>query len=328
MLDFSAVGEILIDFTPSRTGEGAAAFTPHPGGAPANVACALARWGHPSAFIGKIGPDPFGALCREALQACGVNTEGLLQSEGAPTTLAFVHLDSTGNRDFSFYRHGMADVSLQIDEIPPDLITKTRIFHFGSVSLTEEPGRTANIDAVKREMESGALISFDPNLRPPLWDSLQTAKEEILSLLPQADILKLSEEEAQFLFGDGDCGQRAQQLASRFGTQLVLISRGPAGCAAAVGGRAYLSAAYDLHTIDTTGSGDSFLAGVLHRILRREGGIAAMQEEEIREMLDFANAVGSLVSTRKGAIPALPTEQEALDCMKNAPRLVVKGGAE
>ena len=323
MLDFSAVGEILIDFTPSRTGEGEAAFTPHPGGAPANVACALARWGHPSAFIGKIGADPFGALCRKALQAAGVDTRGLLQSENVPTTLAFVHLDSTGNRDFSFYRHGMADVSLQFDEIPPELMTKTRVFHFGSVSLTEEPGRTATIEAVKRAKESGALISFDPNLRPPLWDSLETAKAEILSLLPQADILKLSEEEAQFLFGEQDCARLAQQIAGRFGMPLVLISRGPAGCAAAAGGKTYLSAAYDLNTIDTTGSGDSFLAGVLHRILRREGGLAAMAEEEIREMLDFANAVGSLVSTKKGAIPALPTEQEALSCMKNAPRLMI-----
>lgn len=322
MFDVTAIGEILIDFTMSRPEGGPPLFTPNPGGAPANVACALAKWGHKSAFAGKVGPDAFGALCRDALQSAGVDTSGLLVSGGEPTTLAFVHLDETGNRSFSFYRHGMADVSLRADEIPAPLLEKTRILHFGSVSLTEEPARSATISAVQAAKKSGAMISFDPNLRPPLWDSLETAKQEILSLIPLADILKISDDEAEFLFGKQDCRQLALQIAGRYGTRLVLISRGPAGCVAAAGGRDYTSLAYDLHTIDTTGSGDSFLAGVMHCILCREGGLAAMDEREIGAMLDFANAVGSLVSTKKGAIPALPTEEEALACMEKEPRLI------
>lgn len=322
MFDLAAIGEILIDFTMSRQQEGPPLFTPNPGGAPANVACALAKWGRKSAFIGKVGPDAFGALCRSALQDAGVDTHGLLTSAGEPTTLAFVHLDETGNRSFSFYRHKMADVSLRAEEIPAALLENARIFHFGSVSLTEEPARSATIAAVQAAKRSGALISFDPNLRPPLWDSLKTARQEILSLLPLADILKISDDEAAFLFGGQDCQKLAADIAGRYGTRLVLISRGPAGCAAAAGGKVYSSRAYDLHTIDTTGSGDSFLAGVMHCILHHEGGLAAMNEEEIERMLDFANAVGSLVSTKKGAIPALPTEEQVLACMQEEPRLM------
>lgn len=323
MFDLVAIGEILIDFDMMRAEDGIPLFRPNPGGAPANVASALAKLGRSCSFIGKVGPDQFGELCRAAVKAAGVDTTGLLTSGGEHTTLAFVHLDETGNRDFSFYRHAQADVSLRYDEIPQELLQNARIFHFGSVSMTEEPARSATIEAVRAARKNGSLISFDPNLRPPLWDSLDDARREILAMFPLADILKISDDEAKFLFGERDCCELALEISATYDIPLVLISRGKAGCAAAVNSRPYTSQAYDLRTIDTTGSGDSFLAGVMHNVLLHGGSVAAMSGDDITRMLDYANAIGSLVSTKKGAIPALPSEEEIQACMRDEPRLIV-----
>lgn len=324
MFDLTAIGEILIDFDRMRAEDGSFCYKPNPGGAPANVASALAKLGHKCAFVGKVGRDQFGEICRDALSGAGVDTTGLLTSETAPTTLAFVHLSPDGNRDFSFYRHGMADVSLTYEEIPQNLLRESRLFHFGSVSMTEEPARSATMEAARSAKKNGLLVSFDPNLRPPLWKSLETARREILSMIPLADILKISEEEAEFLYGPGDCQKRALELSERHGIPLVLISRGRAGCAAAVNGRTYSSPAFDLRTIDTTGSGDSFLAGVLHHVLESECRVDRITPDGAVRMLDYANAVGSLVTTRKGAIPALPAEAEILRCIQTEPRLIVR----
>lgn len=323
MFDMVSMGEMLIDFTPVQLPGHNPCYEQQPGGAPANVACALAKFGHKTAFLGKVGKDQFGLFCRTALQSAGVDTGGLLLSKDYPTTLAFVHLDESGDRTFSFYRHGMADVNLHFEEIPHSYLTNTRFFHFGSVSTTEEPSRTATFECVRYAKKAGAIISYDPNLRPPLWESMQLAKETILSALPFADILKISEEEVEFLFGDLPLQTAAMQLCSQYGISLVLISLGAKGCLAAVGNKFYTAPTYDVKTIDTTGCGDSFLAGVLHHLITCKVNPSELSLDQIKSMLSFANAVGSLVSTKKGAIPALPTQEEIETCIRSCKLLTV-----
>lgn len=320
MFDFISIGEILIDFAP--TGE-ENTFKANPGGAPANVACVLSKLGCSTAFIGKIGNDAFGRQCKHSLENVNVNTDYMIVSEDAPTTLAFVCLDENGNREFSFYRDNTADVSLSISDINTVSSVQSKYFHFGSVSLTKEPSKTAVLKAVENAKKSGAIISYDPNLRVNLWESEEEAKETILGTLHFAEIIKISEEEADFLFGETDCGKACDIIYKKYNTNMIIITRATKGCYAQINGKSYTSYAYDIKTIDTTGAGDSFLAGVLYNLIKLDKKIEALTDQEITDLLDFANATGSLVTTKKGAIPAIPTLNEINECMRKEPRLII-----
>lgn len=312
MYDFVSIGEMLIDFTPCGKGEtGAPLYQQNPGGAPANVACVMARLGRRAAFVGKVGRDSFGEACKASLEAVGCDSSHLVLSGAHGTTLAFVTLSPDGNRDFSFYRNRTtADVNLLPEDIDPELYGRTKLFHFGSVSLTQEPCRSTVLQAVKKASDAGAVISFDPNLRAPLWRSLEEAKETILASLPLCDLLKISDEEQHFLFGDLSEDQVGQKLCGEYGIRLAVITRAKDGCTAFAGGRRFDSPAYDVKTIDTTGAGDAFWAGVLLRLLEIGRPAEQLQDGEIRDVLRFANALGSLVTTRRGAIAAIPERKE------------------
>ncbi|MEG2597719.1 MAG: carbohydrate kinase [Oscillospiraceae bacterium] len=322
MFDFVSIGEMLIDFTPDEAkNSGTPLFRQNPGGAAANVACVLAKLGLSCAFSGKVGNDAFGESCKNALQSVGVCTNYLMLSADFPTTLAFVCLRSDGNRTFSFYRNSLtADVNLQIEELSPALY-QTRFFHFGSVSLTEEPLKSTVLHAVKQAKKHGAIITYDPNLRLSLWRSANEARKTIIEALPAADILKLSEEEVVFLFGNLPEQEIARTLSKRYSLSMVLITKAEKGCYAYVNGKDYDAPAYHLQTIDTTGAGDSFLAGILFLLLQMKKSITSLSDEEVEKMLDFANALGSLVTTKKGAIPAIPTLDEIDQCLQTGEKL-------
>jgi fructokinase len=322
MLDVTAIGELLIDFTPAGLSEqGKVLFEQNPGGAPANVLACLSRLGHPTALIGKVGNDQFGRFLKSELDKVGVSTCGLVMSETCHTTLAFVHLDVNGDRSFSFYRNPGADLLLETSETSFNLIDDCRIFHFGSVSLTADPSRQATLAAVRYAGRQGKMISYDPNLRLPLWPSPEQARTAILQAMPMADIVKISAEELLFLTGDADLSRGAEGLIRQNDLQLVLITLGARGAYARNGICEAWSPAYDVRTIDTTGAGDAFTGGFLHQLLQSGKSAAELQEDDLAAFLAFANAAGSLTTVRKGAIPALPTREEIEKCMAHVPIL-------
>ncbi|UJF32393.1 carbohydrate kinase family protein [Paenibacillus hexagrammi] len=304
-----AIGELLIDFTPEGRGdgkEGHVAFLRNPGGAPANVMAALTKWGIQTAMIAKIGDDPLGHYLKGVLQEAGVNTDGVVLTQEAPTTLAFVHLDKTGDRSFHFYRNPGADCLLRPEEINRDQITRARIFHYGSISKTHEPAASATRYAVRTAKESGALISYDPNLRLPLWESETCAKQTLLEGFSDADILKLSEEELLFLTGINDPIEGTKYIYDTYGTRLILITLGALGSFYRYGTLFGIHPGFQVEVVDTTGAGDAFLAGVLFCVLEK-GGIDGWSKGELERLLSFANASGALTTCSKGAIPALPS---------------------
>lgn len=315
MFDFVSIGEILIDFTPNNE---LYTFKQNTGGAPANVASVLAKLGCNTAFVGKVGDDIFGRDCKKVLSSTGVNTNYLILSNQYPTTLAFVCLNEDGNRDFAFYRNNTADINLTEDDINSSCYTDTKYFHFGSVSLTSEPSKTTVLNTVKKAKENGCIISYDPNLRLALWKSKSDAKETILNTLKYADILKLSEEEAEFLFDEKDCKKVCQMIYQKYNLPIIAITLADKGCYTLINGKVYASKAYKLNTIDTTGAGDAFWAGILYNLIKFNKNLHQLQENEIKYMLDFANAIGSLVTTKKGAIPAIPELNEIIYCMENS----------
>ncbi|MBR6791396.1 MAG: carbohydrate kinase [Oscillospiraceae bacterium] len=312
MFDFVSIGEILIDFTPCGASEkGAPHYQQNPGGAPANVACVMAKLGRKAAFIGKVGRDSFGYACKKALEDAGCDASHLVFSDKEHTTLAFVTLSPDGDRDFSFYRnHTTADVNLTIDDIPEEIYGDARFFHFGSVSQAQEPSRTTMTEAVKKARAAGAVVSYDPNLRERLWGDLGEAKEIILSSLPLCDMLKISGEEKDFLFGEMDEDLVGEKLNNEYGIPFAVITKGKEGCTAFVQGRRFDSPAYDVKTIDTTGAGDSFWAGIMLTLLEKDKRPEDLTDGEMTEMLRFANALGSLVTTKRGAIAAIPERNE------------------
>lgn len=317
MFDVIAIGELLIDFTPAGvSAQNHSLYEENPGGAPANVLACLSRLGHRTAFIGKVGQDCFGHDLKRAIDAAGIDTQSLRMTERYPTTLAFVHLDGRGDRSFSFYRNPGADLMLQPDEVPEERIADSRIFHFGSVSMTANPAREATRVAVRAAKKAGCVISYDPNLRPMLWKSQDEARSTIESVLSDVDILKLSEEELVFLTGETVLDQGASNLFSRYGLKLILITRGPAGAYGATRTVSALHSAYDVKTIDTTGAGDAFTGSVLDRVIHAEKPFADWTGDELNKVLAFANAAGSLATTRTGAIPAMPERDEIERCMK------------
>lgn len=323
MFDVTAIGELLIDFTPSGTNQrGDLIFARNPGGAPANVLAANSRIGGKTAFIGKVGEDSFGIYLRDVLNGIGISTEGLVTSKTVNTTLAFVQLDEKGDRSFIFYRKPGADMMLETTDVKESLIADSHIFHFGSVSLTDEPSRSATIHAVRLARKKGCIISYDPNYRHTLWDSLENAKKQMLMGLTFADIVKVSEEEMILLTGEKDLVKGSLLLAKE-GASLILISLGDKGAFYRRGELYGIMPAYNVKTIDTNGAGDAFL-GAIHYQLRGKqlSEIRNMGKAEIEEIVSFANAAGSLTTTKSGAITALPSLEEILECMHNVPLLI------
>lgn len=312
-------GELLIDFVPTVSGVSladASAFKKAPGGAPANVAVGIARLGGSSAFIGKVGDDEFGYMLSDMLKENNVNNQGLLFDTHARTALAFVTLRSDGEREFMFFRNPSADMLLEEKELDLDLIRKAKIFHHGSISLITEPCRTAHIAASKAAKDAGVLISYDPNLRLPLWKSADDARDGILSIWDTADLIKVSAEEISFLTnGEDPYDDSVVKKLIHPNTKLLLVTEGPDGCryyskefSGKVGG-------LKVTAVDTTGAGDAFVAGILSQLAV---DFSLLQDEaRLREALKFANICGALTVTERGAIPALPTRQQVADALTN-----------
>ena len=324
MFDITAIGELLIDFTPAGQSErGELLFARIPGGAPANVLAAAAKLGSRTAFLGKVGADAFGSFLRGTLNSLGVCTEGLLANPDVHTTLAFVQLDEHGDRSFSFYRKPGADVTLEFSEVRLDLVDESRVLHFGAVSLTDEPSRTATLETAAYAKRRGKLVSCDPNFRAPLWDSAENAKAQMLRGLALADIVKVSGEELELLTGTSD-PERGSALLAGYGPSLVFVSLGGDGAFCRRGELTARLPAYDVQTVDTNGAGDSFFGAVLHRLAGKSlGELRALTREELEDILSYGNAAGSLTTTRRGSIPALPDEAEIEACRRTV-RLIRK----
>ncbi|AZK45767.1 PfkB family carbohydrate kinase [Paenibacillus lentus] len=311
MLDVVAIGEVLIDFTPAdRTTGGNEQYECNPGGAPANVAVALARLGVRSALISKIGKDHFGSLLRDTLISCGVDVSALSDTDEANTTLAIVHLDDRGDRSFSFYRKPGADTLLRSSDIPVDKVENCRVMHFGSLSMTHEPARTATREAVLKAREAGILLSFDPNLRFSLWESKEEARQHILWGINHADILKISEEELYFITGTTDVEKGSLELQQQYDIDLIVVTLAEKGCYYRMAGHDGFVSGFQVESIDTTGAGDAFLGCLLYKILMAGTSLNQLTKQQMIHMLTFANAGGALVTTRKGAIQSMPTTNE------------------
>lgn len=308
--DVTALGELLIDFTENgKSAQGNPLFEANPGGAPCNVLSILAKLGHKTAFIGKVGDDFFGSQLRDAITEVNIDATYLYKDERVHTTLAMVHTYPDGDRDFSFYRNPGADMMLSEEEIPEKLIKNTKIFHFGTLSMTHEGVRAATKKAISVAEEAGALISFDPNLRPPLWNSLNDAREQVLYGLGHCSILKISDNEIQWLTGKEDYTEGVEWIKERYNIPLILVSMGRQGSRAYYNGSIVEAAPPEQkNTIETTGAGDTFCGCVLHYIL--EHGLDALSEDNLKEMLVFANSAAYLVTTRKGALRVMPSPDE------------------
>jgi len=306
MTDITAIGEILIDLTQSGTNEqGIPVFAANPGGAPANLAVAAARLGASAAFIGKVGADSFGTLLRNTLTENQVDVSGLVTDPHSPTTLAVVALDNTGERSFSFYRNVSADVNLSIADLPLHLLRNTRFLHFGSVSLTTEPARSATLYAVRAARDQGVLISYDPNYRPSLWPDAETAIRQMKEPLALVDVLKVSDEELPMLTGTCDLDQGSRLLAD-LGIRLVLVTLGPDGAYYRLGCHTGHVPGIQVTVGDTNGAGDTFFGAVLAQLSKVEHP-AGLSVEELERILFFSNKAAAITTSRHGAIPAMPT---------------------
>ncbi len=307
MYDVIALGELLIDFSPIANNPAERSrFEQHPGGAPANVLACLARFGKKVGFIGKVGQDAFGDYLAQTLQEHHIDASGLVRDPHVHTTLAFVHLDGQGDRSFTFYRSPGADMRLSVQDIDLNRIAASKIFHFGSISMTDEPARSATLAAIEHARSHGVLVSYDPNLRVSLWDSLDEAKEMMKLGLQSASIVKLSQEELAFITGIQDCETGTRYIYETYGTALILVTLGKQGCFYRCREETGSKRGYPVHPVDTTGAGDAYLGAMLYRILCREGGIEAITGAELDEYCDFANAVGAIVTTKIGAMGSIP----------------------
>lgn len=309
--DVTALGELLIDFTENgQSTQNNPLLEANPGGAPCNVLAMLGKLGHSTSFIGKVGADFFGDMLENAASEAGIDVSGLVRDKKVHTTLAFVHTAPDGDRDFSFYRNPGADMMLSKDEVNLDLVRNCSIFHFGTLSMTSEVCRRATYYAVEEAKKAGALISFDPNLREPLWPSLDDAKIQVAYGMSHCDILKISDNEIQWFTGKEDFDEGIRLLKETYHIPLVLLSLGKDGSRGFYGNtEAFEGAILRKDTIETTGAGDTFCACVLHYVL--EHGLESLDKEEnMREMLHFANTAASIITTRKGALRVMPTLEE------------------
>ncbi len=316
--DVTALGELLIDFTENgSSSQGNPLLEANPGGAPCNVLAMLEQLGKKTAFIGKVGKDMFGTQLKNAVEEVGIDTRNLVMDETVHTTLAFVHTYPDGDRDFSFYRDPGADMMLTKEEVQEDLIRDSRIFHFGTLSSTHKGVREATRHAIEVAKAAGCIITFDPNLRPPLWKSLEDARAEIEYGMTKCDVLKISDNEVEFLFGTTDYDKGAALIRDKYNIPLVLITMGKEGSRAYYKELRTESAPFlQENTIETTGAGDTFCASTLNYVL--EHGLDSLTEENLMELLTFANAAASLITTRKGALRVMPTRQEVLDFIKKS----------
>ena len=269
----------------------------------------IQKLGGTTAFIGKVGKDMFGRQLKTAVEAVGIDTRNLMEDEEVHTTLAFVHTFPDGDRDFSFYRNPGADMMLTKEEIQEDLIRNSKVFHFGTLSSTHEGVREATRYAIDVAKEAGCLISFDPNLRPPLWNTLEDARKEIEYGLSKADILKISDNEVEFLCGTSDYDEGAKMLIEKYNIPFVCVTLGKDGSRAYYKGmRVEVPGFVQKNTIETTGGGDTFCGCMLHYIIQH--GLEDLTEENLRELLTFANAAASVITTRKGALAVMPSKEE------------------
>jgi fructokinase len=315
--DVVALGELLIDFTESGASEqGNPVFEANPGGAPCNVLAMLRKLDRQCAFIGKVGNDMFGHQLKAVAEEAGIDMSALRMDDAVHTTLAFVKTDAYGDRDFSFYRNPGADMMLTEDELPLDMLRDTRIFHFGTLSMTHEAVRQATKAAVQAAKSAGAIVSFDPNLRPPLWDNLNDARAQMLWGLSQADVVKIADNEIEFLTDTSDYEKGARLLKERFSNlRLLNVTAGANGSYAFCGDRKVFVPSFLLGgTVETTGAGDTFCASVLDFVL--EHGMDGLSRDDLKAMLRFANAAAYLVTTRKGAIRSMPQRRQVEAILK------------
>lgn len=307
--DVIAMGELLIDFTMNGQSEqGNNLFEACPGGAPCNVLAMLNKLGKRTAFLGKVGKDQFGTLLNGTLDEAGISTENLKMDEEVNTTLAFVHTFPDGDREFSFYRNPGADMMLTEDDVEDAFIQSAGLFHFGTLSMTHEGVRKATKKALKAAKEAGVLISFDPNLRPPLWSSLDLAKEQMEYGFRYCDILKISDNEIQFVSGKEDYDEGIAYLQEKYQIPLILLTMGKDGSRAYYKGMRVERPGFRCDTIETTGAGDTFCGSSLNYVLEHD--FADLTEEQLGELLTFANGAAALVTTKKGAIKAMPERAE------------------
>jgi len=309
--DVTALGELLIDFTENGTSsQGNPMLEVNPGGAPCNVLAMLQKLGKKTSFIGKVGSDQFGRMLKETIEAVGIDSGNLIMDKEVHTTLAFVHTFEDGDRDFSFYRNPGADMMLKKEDVQTERIETSRIFHFGTLSSTHEGCREATRYAIQCAKEAGVLISFDPNLREPLWDDLENAKREIAYGLGKADIVKISDNEVVFMTGEEDYEKAALILKETYQIPLLFVTLGKDGSRAYYKDMRVEAAGFiQENTIETTGAGDTFTGCALSKILEI-GGIDDLTETQLKEMLVFANAGASLITTRRGALRVMPEKEE------------------
>lgn len=314
--DVTALGELLIDFTENGvSGQGNPIYEANPGGAPCNVLAMLAKLERKTAFIGKVGQDIFGNRLKDILAETGIDISNLVMDKDIRTTLAFVETFPDGDRDFSFYRNPGADMMLREEEVREDILRDTKIFHFGTLSMTHEEVRRATKKAVETAKAAGAVLSFDPNLREPLWNSLEEAKEQTAYGLSKCDFLKISDNEIRWFTGEEDFDAGIRKLREQYDIPLIVLSMGKDGSRAYYKDlRVEVAPFLQENTIETTGAGDTFGACCLHYVL--QCGLDGFDEDSLREMLVFANAAASIITTQKGALRVMPTMNEVQELIK------------
>ena len=310
--DVVALGELLIDFTENGVSEqGNPLVEANPGGAPCNVLAMLKKFGHSTAFIGKVGDDNYGHMLAKTIEEIGIDTKGLIFDEEVHTTLAFVHTADDGDRSFSFYRNPGADMMLKEEDVSEELIKQSRIFHFGTLSMTDYEVEKATKHGIKVAKENDLVVSFDPNLRPPLWSSLEKAKDKISYGMDNCNILKISDDEIEFFTGEKDIEKGIAKIKRMYDIKLICATMGKEGSIAfyddlVVKGKPYVTN----KTIETTGAGDTFMGCVLHCVL--ENGIDNFDENKLKKMLDMANQAASVITTRRGALRVMPEYKDGV----------------
>lgn len=305
------IGELLIDFvstTPDVTLAEAPGFVKAPGGAPANVAVGLAKLGIDAGFIGKVGADAFGDFLRETLQQNSVDTTYLIAGKASRTTLAFVATRSDGMKDITFYRHPGADIQLSSDEIDTSYVQSAELFHYGSVSLSHSPSREATLQTIQTAKASGATLSYDPNLRLMLWENADDAKHWIWEVMPYADVVKISEEEWEFVTGDAELTSGIERILG-LGIKLLVVTLGERGCYYTNGTASGYIDGFAVNVVDTLGAGDAFVAAMLMQLMKHED-IQTLDAPHLDTIMRYANAAGALATQKVGVIPALPTPDE------------------
>ncbi len=318
MPDIMAIGEMLVDFTAVTDKDGDIYYKQNPGGAPANVAVMAAKLGVSSGFIGKLGKDMFGKYLKETLENEGVETKGVILDKDFSTTLAFVRKGEDGERDFVFYRKNSADLNLNFSEVNLKLIDNCKLLHFGALTLTAEPSKSAVINTVEYAKQQGKIISYDPNWRERLWESKEAAVKAMRSVLRYADVVKVSELELQIIT---DCANLLPAIAKLLnsGVKVVCITQGAKGCIIATRKGIERLPTFKVETVDTLGAGDSFFGAFLSKLVLSGKTMDEIDMNDLREFAMYANACGSLSSTKVGAIPAMPTHEEIMELMAKGP---------